>query len=369
MHQDRAAVRPNSAKKPGELPSLFLGPANYAGQAYMWGRSLERAGLVKTAENFIIEEENAFGYRFDVAVPATRFRSDKTWQAAQFEHLSSFSHVMFEAFRPLLGDLYRFDPLAEAEALRQAGVQVAMLAHGSEVRITSRHAQDHPDSPFRGASPAELVPLERLARRNAILARAFPGPLFVSTPDLLEWLPNATWCPVVVEVERWRAEPTDLTKPKPVVVHAPSNAGLKGTEAVRQAVAPLHQAGRIEYRELTNVPAAEMPRVYQTADIVLDQFALGIYGAAAVEAMAAGRLVISDVSDSVRRHVAVATGLELPVYQARPGDLRAALEHFLAEPSVGHELAALGPRFARQVHSGQASAEVLSNVFLKRADQ
>ncbi len=45
------------------------------------------------------------------------------------------------------------------------------------------------------------------------------------------------------------------------------------------------------------MPADAMPEVYGGADIVLDQFPLGTYGVAACEALVAGRLVVSHVSD------------------------------------------------------------------------
>ena len=53
--------------------------------------------------------------------------------------------------------------------------------------------------------------------------------------------------------------------------------------------------GLVDYTPLRDVPWSEMPGVIASADIVLDQFALGGYGVAAVEAMASGRAVVGHV--------------------------------------------------------------------------
>ena len=74
-----------------------------------------------------------------------------------------------------------------------------------------------------------------------------------------------------------------------------------------------------------------MPEVYGTADIVLDQFALGIYGVAACEALVAGRVVVSHVAEFTRDAVRERTGLELPIVEARADRLESVLRIVVAE--------------------------------------
>jgi hypothetical protein len=345
--------------------ALFIGPANYAAQGYRWARAAERAGVVARAENFQLANTNVFGFPADREADTAVYGFDKSWQRRQLRHLTEdFTHVLFEAFRPLLGKAFRLDPFAEAEELVRRGLHVGMMAHGSEVRVPSRHAEAHAFSPFRGKAFEDLAPLERIARRNVTLAGTFPGPLFASTPDLLDWLPGAAWCPVVVDIDRWRDQPTELDRPRPVVAHIPSRSELKGTAAVRAAVEPLERSRAIEYRELSGVPSAQMPGVIRQADIVLDQFAVGSYGVAAVEAMAAGRVVVGNVTPSVRARVAELGGT-LPILQAEPGSLGETLEELLADRARGAELALAGQRFAARVHGGEASASTLAASFLR----
>ncbi|MDR3360000.1 MAG: hypothetical protein LBO20_05015 [Bifidobacteriaceae bacterium] len=347
------------------MSSLFVGPANFAGQGHQWARATERAGAVAKAESFTLDEANRFAFPVDCSVAAATYRFDQDWQRSQVDRLTrDFSHVLFEAFRPLFGDLFRLDPWAEAAELRRLGLKVAAMAHGSEVRVPSLHAGRHSFSPF-GAMPAdELVPLEAIARRNLALAASFPGPIFVSTPDLLDWLPEATWCPVVADQAVWRVAPTEFVRPVPVVAHVPSNAALKGTAEARAAASELDQAGLIEYRELRGVAPAAMPAAIQAADVVLDQFALGSYGVAAAEAMSAGRVVVGNVTPKVRAHVAAATGLDLPIVQAEPLDVGETLRRLVADREAGRQAAAAGQAFAAAAHDGVAAAEALTARFL-----
>ena len=146
-----------------------------------------------------------------------------------------------------------------------------------------------------------------------------------------------------------------------MVVHAPSNAGLKGSELIADVMRRLHDEGLVEYREVRGVPASDMPALYGDADIVLDQFALGIYGVATCEALAAGRLVISHVGEQTREHVRRATGLDLPVVETRASGLEQLLREVVATPDRFRAIAAGGPGFVREVHDGRRAAAVLAD--------
>ena len=88
---------------------------------------------------------------------------------------------------------------------------------------------------------------------------------------------------------------------------------------------------------------------------------LGIYGVAACEAMASGRLVVSHVSAYVRDTVEAATGRRLPIVESTAADLEATLRAVVADPGAYREEAARGPGFVREVHDGRMSSLVLAS--------
>jgi len=346
---------------------LYIGPVNSAGQAYAWARAAERLPGVAAANFMYRNGGDTFAYPADHAVDTAYFVQNARWQRAQRRAVTrGFTHALLESGRPVFGG--GEDPTGDIAALRARGVQVALLFHGSDIRTPSVHARSEPDSPFRDGGYPDQDRLERTAARNAALIRSARLPVFVSTPDLLSFVPEATWLPVAVDPESWRAAEPTLQRRRPIVVHAPSRAGLKGTALVSPIARRLHEEGVIEYRELHGVPAADMPGVYGQADIVLDQFSLGIYGVAACEALAAGRLVVSHVSDEVRTRVRAWTGHELPVLEACASTVEDTLRAIADDPAPIRALAARGPGFVREIHDGRRSAAALRGFLGVRED-
>jgi hypothetical protein len=338
---------------------VLIGPANYAGQAHAWARALEAHAPDVAAVSFTVTEEWGFGFPTDYAVPRAEFFASIEAQREHFDWVAAtFTHVVIEACRPLFGALFQRDSFAEAGALRGAGIDVAMMAHGTEVRVPSRHAAREPYSPF--ATPYEgMNVLERRARRNVARLGAFPGPIFFSTPDLAQDVPRGTWCPLVVDLDAWAADGAIMERDIPRVVHVPSNGRIKGSDLLAQPMADLVRAGVLDYQEITGIPAGQVPAVVRGADIVADQFRLGSYGAMAAEAMASGRVAVGHISQPVRRFVAEATGLELPIYEVDPGGVEGAMRALVEGRQAAADLARLGHGFARVVHGGAASAKAL----------
>ncbi|UOQ89835.1 hypothetical protein MUN74_02635 [Agromyces endophyticus] len=345
---------------PPETPiRLFVGPVNFAGQGWQWARAAERlpgVGAVSMAYRIGTE----FGYPVDVEVPASAYVFSKSWQRAQREAVTGgFSHVIVEAERHLFGRVYDQTVEQQVRELLASDVRVAMLSHGSDLRLPSRHAATHPDSPFQPDWDQTAV-FERQAADNLALLERLGLPVFVSTLGLLSDMPSADWLPVVIDVEAWSGGEPPMLRARPVVAHAPSNGRIKGSDLIDPALSRLHGEGLIEYRRVTGVPAAEMPELYRSADIVLDQFRLGDYGVAACEALAAGRVVVGHVADPVRSAVSARTGLELPVVESAGADVERVLRRLVADPDGARAVAARGPAFVREVHDGRFSADAMS---------
>ncbi|MDR1119138.1 MAG: hypothetical protein LBL01_07585 [Bifidobacteriaceae bacterium] len=345
----------------GEPPRVLIGPANFAGQGRAWAAALERAGA-GAAVNWAFGARRAFAYPADYEAPVTVNAAPAAFQSAQFQRVvEAFQAAVLESGRPLFGRLFRHAPDREALALAAAGLALAVLWHGSDVRLPSRHRASHPLSPY--ALPElrrRALELESTAVRNRRAMGALGLPQLVSTPDLLDQVDGAEWCPVVVAALPVPLPPPPFQRPVPRVVHIPSDPLVKGTDLIDGPLRRLAQAGRVEYIRAEGLPAAQVRDLYAGADIVADQFRMGIYGVAAAEAMAAGRLVVSDVDPSVQRAVESRTGLALPIRRVAAADLAAFIEDTAANPEPARALAARGPAFVEAVHSGAASAKVLA---------
>ncbi len=353
------------ARAPHAAMRLLVGPVNSAGQGYAWARAAERLDGVG-AVNLMVTDASTARYSFpaDVYVPATGYTFARQWRHAQREAIrSGFTHLLLESGRYAYGSVPFRTPREVAQDLHRSGVAVALLWHGTDIRLPSEHVARVADSPFgpRGDYPPGRAEIhERNARVNRDFVAQTDFPVFVSTPGLLD-VERAQWLPVVVDPGRWMSSAEVLEREVPVVVYAPSNSPMKGSDRIDTELTTLAAAGLIEYRRPAHVPAVEMPILYGEADIVLDQFRLGDYGVAACEAMAAGRLVIGHVSDEVRRTVTRETGLTLPIVESRLADIGTTIRAVLGDRARYRAQAAEGASYVRAVHDGARSAAVLAD--------
>jgi hypothetical protein len=354
---DLSESTPAAGRRASGATYLAIGPANMAGQAWQWAQAVRRVHPEVQTEVLAVEK-GGLDFPADTRISPETYAKDVQWQQAYFAHLcDTATHVLLEAGRPISGLLNGRTFTDDAEALRSNGLEVGAVFHGSEVRDPARHRRMHAHSPYADPASELSTRLSRVTAEMRPLIDSFDGPVFVSTPDLLDDVPNATWLPVVVEMNTWATSTRPLEHDgPPVVLHAPSRSSLKGSDRVDALLERLQSEGRLTYRRLQGVPPDQMPAAMAAADIVLDQFAIGSYGVLACEAMAASRCVIGNVTDSVRERLPV----RLPVVQADPDSLEQVLLGLIGDPDRVRAAAAAGLDFVTAVHDGRSSAAALA---------
>ncbi len=338
--------------------ALAVGPANYADQAHRWAHAV-RAHTPHDAWSFTFGEGSPTGtFQFE----ADRFIGSGTrytaWgRAARADAaLAGATHVALDGFERLYGWPRLGSTKRDARRLRRRGLQVALVAHGSDVRDPAHHRERNRHSYFAAAEPLYLRRLTSVASRNRALAQRSGLPVFVSTPDLLWDLPDATWLPLSIDLDAWTNELPVLEGTRPRVVHLPSrrNPPTKGTHKITPVMQRLAAEGIIDYAEPEQVAHAQMPGIIGTADVVIDQISGDAYGAAAVEAMAAGRLVLAGVHGTRAKMPEPP-----PILDVDPTTLGDVVRDIAAHPEAYRPRALEGPAFVRRWHGGAASAAAL----------
>ena len=113
------------------------------------------------------------------------------------------------------------------------------------------------------------------------------------------------------------------------------------------------------------MPPAQAGELIRSADIVVDQVLLGLYGVLACEAMAAGRLVLGHVGERLRARVPA----DVPVVETTPDDLAEVLDHVLEDRLAAQLAAAQGPPFVERFHDGRYSSDILAGFLMAERDQ
>lgn len=344
-------------------PVLGIGPTNTGGQGHAWARAVERHLPGVHAEASALSSANADGHRADHIVATDEWLSPR-WQLGRLAHvLDAYTHVLAEGGMSVFGRLGGAWASADAAELRAAGIALGLILHGAEARDPAAHRARVEFSPFD--TRHELThALQAKVDRLLPLLRELDVPTFVVAPDLLADLPGAVWLPAVLEPARWHSDAPVLRRERPLVVHTMNSPFQEGTAAIEPELHHLHDVGLIEYRRLRAGSVADLPAALAEADIVLDQFASGSYGLTSCRALAAGRLTICYLHESVREHLPA----DVPIVHADPTTLTETIERLVAEPEPARELAARGPAYVDEHHDGRRSARVLADFLGVDAD-
>ena len=140
---------------------------------------------------------------------------------------------------------------------------------------------------------------------------------YVSTPDLLEFVPNAEWLPNPVDIQGLEYSEPDVSGPLKIL-HAPTNRDVKNTRAVVTAISALKDEGLdIQFTIAEDKKHSELIEIISGNDLVVDWLnpEYGIYGVFSIESMALGRTVICSLNDSLYdKH-------DVPIISIPPTDL------------------------------------------------
>jgi hypothetical protein len=228
---------------------------------------------------------------------------------------------------------------------RVLGRKVFMTLQGCDVRLSALSAVRNAFTPcHEGHCPA--VPVCRVtldAQRQALIRNILPRAhrVFVLNPELAHYVPGATFLPYAsVDVDA--IEPAwPKTDGPAVLLHAPSDEGIKGSRLIVAAVERLQQRMPCKFVLVKGLPHAEAMRLYQSADLVIDQVLAGWYGGFAVEAMAMGKPVACYIREADLHHIPAAMRAELPLIRLTPetieADLAAALARRAQWPQWGQQ--------------------------------
>lgn len=375
-----ADLAPRARAGEGEVRAL-IAPANYASQGFYWARAAETLPGVSCVNLAFGWAPGVSSIEPDYWVHGNVGKHSHLWARRQRKAiLQEFTHVLYEAERPILGGLYDGDVAAEIRDLQAHGIKVAMISHGSDIRTPSRHVELEEFSPFVAPLDGLTEALEIKAGRNHALLDRVDLPLYASTADLLLYRPEAIWLPTLTDPERWLAlppsqfwqweetspvsqeeglPPTQGGQQKPVVLHVPSKSALKGTASIASAMRKLEEEGYIEYLEAEKVPYTDMPDLVSKADVVIDQVSMGLYGVASVEAMLAGRIVVAQAGQHIRDHIARETGWDLPIVEANPDTVYDVVRDIARHPERYRDRIEQGRAFATEVHSQERVAKAL----------
>ena len=163
---------------------------------------------------------------------------------------------------------------------------------------------------------------DSMKRRRISRFSCLADKVFALNPDILHVLTEkARFLPYShIDLERWSPNGSDFSVNRvPVVVHAPSHQGVKGTRFIVEAVKKLREKGvQFEFVLVEGLSNTEARKEYARADLLVDQLLAGWYGGLAVEFMALGKPVICYIRESDLKFIPEQMKADLPIIDASP---------------------------------------------------
>ena len=192
--------------------------------------------------------------------------------------------------------------------------------------------------------------------------KKFADQILVSTPDLLDWSPDAVWVPNPIDLQRYQYLDSEKHTGNTKILHAPSDRGIKGTKYVIKAVEDLREEGYdVELVLVENMSHEKAVECYKSSDIVVDQLLAGWYGVFAIECMAMGKPVCVYIKEELESYLH-----SNPLVNTSPARLKEDLRILLEDEKLRSKIGREARRFVEVTHdSNKISRYLIDNIYIK----
>jgi glycosyltransferase involved in cell wall biosynthesis len=350
-HNTRLIVPQPAVKADSRIGKVLHAPADSAGQMSTQAIALKRLGLPVSFCSYSLT--NRYGYPTDLASPL------KDYHSSQKDYLTMRFAIdaakVFDLFHFHAGQSLTLFHYTDLPYLSLFGKKMVMTYWGSEIRKLSVAKKHNP------YARARIVDEKEIHQRLLVISRYMDA---VIAPDyeIFEYMkgyfPKVHLIRQAVDPHRFvPAYPKPVRKP--LVVHAPSDPYLKGTEYVLKAVKELQRSIPFTYVQVENMTHAEATKLYRQADIIIDQLCLGIYSILSIEGMLLGKPVITFIRDDLKETYPKG----LPIVSANPDTIRSQLANLLKNPEKRLQLGLAGRNYAVAHHNPEKIARQLITVY------
>lgn len=216
--------------------------------------------------------------------------------------------------------------------LKAMGKKIVITCQGDDVR-QGDYCRSHYKTTAANFVGKEYYTEVGDNNKRRLIARMayYADKIYALNPDLLNVLPDGAKFFPYVNVGLTEIVPVSIEqKKRPLVIHAPTHREVKGTEFILSAVKRL-QDEKIEFdfKLVEGLSHENALKIYENADLLIDQLLIGWYGGLAVELMAMGKPVICYLREDDLSFIPGQMRQQLPIINANPDNIYDVLKAFL----------------------------------------
>lgn len=264
-------------------------------------------------------------------------------------------HMMY-----VLNNIFTPD-LADFEYLKMKGKKIIVQHHGSEIRRLSMASLNNPYMRERSDYIGEEQILNDIKQLSSIFDHAIVHDEEL-VPYIKDYYKHLHLIRHPVDLIKFQPCYVDPTKKRPLVVHAPSNRQVKGTAFIENAVHKLKNEGyEFDFILVENMSYEAAKRIYEIADVIVDQLHIGAHGVLSLEAMAYGKPVICYIKeDLIEKYPS-----SLPIINTTPDDIYFVLKNLITNPSQRFQAGIEGRKYVEKHHNSIIIANQLVDLYQK----
>ena len=295
---------------------VFQGPINIANQLSVMTSALKRRGI--DARSFSLETPNYLNYKIDEYVDFSKYANQEEQVGNVVNWISNIINE-YDIFHFHFG-LSLMVTFQDLKLIKKFGKKTVMSHWGSDVR---KFELAKKISPF-ATTKQDSVSIH--TNMNSI--KPYIDVCMVCDMELFyytkEYYKNIEIVPIAYDFTTSSdIKLENKTNEKFRIVHAPTSREFKGTFFIEKAIKNLLEKNyNIEYVLVEGVSNEEALKIYETADVVIDQLRAGQYGFLAIECMVRNIPVIAYVSEYMSQY----HDIDLPVINANIEDVESVLE-------------------------------------------
>jgi hypothetical protein len=333
-------------------------PLNFAGQAYMLSQALRAEGVDSICYRFDFTG-NDFHYADDRVVDINRDNQLSDMLRGTMQIVAERPDIVHFWNRTLIYGNHHADFFngMDVPFLRLVGARLALRFTGYELRRKSLDMELNPYSPFHYGFDNGYP--EDAQKRFFDFIGPYIDAFVVQDPEMQTYCPQARIIPRTLDLAKFPVAECQPNE-RPVVVHAPSQQLIKGSNFILKAADELRGEGLdFELRLIENMPNAEALEQYRRADIVVDQILVGWYGVLAMEAMAMGKTVLAHIRADLTGYF----GDRMPLLNANPDTIKSVLRDAIRDARLRDEMGRRGRAFVEQTHDSRTVARAAVEMY------
>ena len=344
------------------MTKILHGPNNISGMPYLLASAQRDAGF---------DSESVTRWQ-----PVFRYESDRwldpSGSSTRPVHPRSFIKnelYDYDVYHFYFGQGYFGDYLKEFPKLKKKGKKIFMTFCGCDIRDSKFTMQTYNFSVCKECWPTACS-------KNRIHAlefcKKYASGIFVSTVDLIDFIPEAIWLPqpvsetVIQHADLYEAQTAqnltrEFSHQHPLrVIHAPSDPGKKGTRYIIDAVRNLRELDYPIVLDLvTNASHEEVIDRARIADVAIDQLMAGAYGSFSVEMMAMGIPTVCYLRESWNSRYSEIP----PLLSCAPDEIESLLADIVAQKFDLPSISEAGTAYVKEFHAANKVARAALDAY------